>query len=83
MLKKTKEYSEQASKLELEYDRLLTEDGVSKDPALAGKAAVIQKGDITIPKLDLSVVFLQRDANSDENENGEEEEEESDDPSTP
>ena len=58
LLKKTKEYAEQASKLELEYDRLFTEDGISKDPAIAGRAATVQKGDVTIPKLDLSVVYL-------------------------
>jgi hypothetical protein len=32
LLKKTKEYGEQARKLETEYDRLFTKDGLSKDP---------------------------------------------------
>lgn len=58
LLKKTKEYGDQASRLEKEYDRLFTEDGESKDPAIGGPGAVVQKGDIAIPKLDFSVIYL-------------------------
>jgi hypothetical protein len=59
LLKKTEEYGDQASKLEKEYDRLFTEDGLSKDAAIGGPGAVIMIGDQTIPKLDLSVIYLQ------------------------
>ena len=57
LLKKTKEYAEQAEKLEIEYDRLFTEDGVSKDAAIGGRAAVIQKGDVTI--IETKIDFLE------------------------
>lgn len=58
LLKKTKEYGEQATRLEIEYDRLFTEDGQSKDPAIGGPGAVVQKGGVTIPKLDFSVIYM-------------------------
>ena len=58
LLKKTGEYGEQASKLEGEYDRLFTQDGLSKDAALGGPGAVVQVGDMAMPKLDLSVIYL-------------------------
>jgi hypothetical protein len=41
LLKKTKEYGEQAARLEKEYDRLFTEDGLSKDPQIGGPGAVV------------------------------------------
>jgi hypothetical protein len=41
LLKKTDKYCEQATKLELEYDKLFTEKGHSRDPELGGSAAVI------------------------------------------
>lgn len=59
LLKKTKEYGEQADRLEKEYDRLFTEDGLSKDPAIGGPGAVIERGGVAIPKLDLSVIYMQ------------------------
>lgn len=64
LLKKTSEYGEQANRLEAEYDRLFTEDGLSKDPAIGGPGAVIEvgKSGISIPKLDLSVIYMQQQA---------------------
>jgi len=59
LLKKTKEYGEQADRLEKEYDRLFTEDGLSKDPAIGGPGAVIEHRGVSIPKLDLSVIYMQ------------------------
>lgn len=41
LLKKTKEYGEQAVKLEKEYDKLFTEEGLSKDPQIGGPGAVV------------------------------------------
>ena len=73
LLKKTKEYGEQATKLEKEYDRLFTADGLSKDPQIGGPGAVIQKGNVAIPKLDLSVIYMQQNASSN-NEEGDLEE---------
>ena len=59
LLKKTKEYGDQADRLEKEYDRLFTEDGLSKDPAIGGPGAVIEvAGGISIPKLDLSIIYM-------------------------
>ena len=58
MLKKTNEYGEQANRLEKEYDRLFTEDGLSKDPAIGGPGAVVERGGVTIPKLDFSVIYM-------------------------
>ena len=46
LLKKTNEYGEQANRLEKEYDRLFTEDGLSKDPAIGGPGAVVERGGI-------------------------------------
>ena len=46
--------------MEGEYDRLFTEDGLSKDAALGGPGAIVQVGDQTLPKLDLSVIYLQQ-----------------------
>ena len=65
LLKKTNEYGEQANRLEKEYDRLFTEDGLSKDPAIGGPGAVVERGGVTIPKLDFSVIYMQRDQQSD------------------
>lgn len=45
LLKKTDEYGDQAKQLEKEYDRLFTEEGLSKDAALGVPGAVIQIGD--------------------------------------
>ena len=58
LLKKTNEYGEQANRLEKEYDRLFTEEGLSKDPAIGGPGAVVERGGVSIPKLDLSVIYL-------------------------
>ena len=58
LLKKTSEYGEQANRLEVEYDRLFTEDGLSKDPAIGGPGAVVERGGVSIPKLDFSVIYL-------------------------
>lgn len=66
MLKKTNEYGDQANRLEKEYDRLFTEDGLSKDPAIGGPGAVIETaGGVSIPKLDFSVIYMQQEQNSD------------------
>lgn len=65
LLKKTKEYGDQATRLEKEYDRLFTEDGLSKDPQIGGPGAVIQTNTgVEIPKLDFSVIYLQREQQS-------------------
>ena len=61
LLKKTQEYGEQANRLEKEYDRLFTEEGLSKDPQIGGPGAVVEKGGVTIPKLDFSVIYMQRE----------------------
>ena len=47
--------------MEREYDRLFTEDGLSKDPAIGGPGAVVERGGVSIPKLDFSVIYLQRE----------------------
>ena len=65
LLKKTNEYGDQAHRLEKEYDRLFTEDGLSKDPAIGGAGAVVERGGVTIPKLDFSVIYMQREQVSD------------------
>lgn len=44
-MKKTEQYAEQATALEVEYDRLFTEEGISKDPELGGSAAIIKIND--------------------------------------
>jgi len=56
---------------------LFTEDGQSKDPAIGGPGAVIQRCGVTIPKLDFSVIYMQRENNS--SQNGEEVEVDSED----
>jgi len=61
LLKKTEQYGEQATQLEKEYDRLFTEDGLSKDPEIGGAGAVIEVSNNVIPKLDLSIIYLQQD----------------------
>ena len=66
LLKKTNEYGEQAHRLEKEYDRLFTEDGLSKDPAIGGPGAVVERGGVTIPKLDFSVIYMQREQHSED-----------------
>ena len=66
MLKKTEEYGEQAGKLELEYDRLFTEDGLSKDAQIGGPGAVVQVGDMTVPKLNLSIIYTQQEEANEE-----------------
>lgn len=68
LLKKTKEYGDQADRLEKEYDRLFTEDGLSKDPAIGGPGAVVERCGVSIPKLDLSVIYMQQNQQSDNNE---------------
>ena len=61
LLKKTKEYSVQANSLEKEYDRLFTEDGFSKDPAIGGPGAVVElSSGVSFPKLDLSVIYMEQ-----------------------
>jgi len=47
--------------LEKEYDRLFTEDGLSKDPEIGGPGAVIEVSNNVIPKLDLSIIYLQQE----------------------
>ena len=75
LLKKTNEYGEQANRLEKEYDRLFTEEGLSKDPQIGGPGAVIEKGGVKIPKLDFSVIYMQQNQQSEaaeeESNNGE------------
>ena len=59
---------------EKEYDKLFTEDGLSKDPQIGGPGAVVQiQGGVTIPKLDFSVIYMQREqqsSNGDEDTQG-------------
>ena len=64
LLKKTKEFGDQASKLEMEYDRLFNND--SKGDTLeaflidssAKRGQVIERGGVKIPKLDLSSIYI-------------------------
>lgn len=59
-MKKTEQYGEQASQLEQEYDKLFTEEGYSRDPEIGGQGAVVQVNEqTTIPKLDLSIIYMQ------------------------
>ena len=58
LLKKTDQFKEQATRLELEYDKLFTEQGQSKDPELDGSAALVHVNDTEVPKLNLSVVHI-------------------------
>ena len=41
LLQKTDQYREQAIQLQGEYDKLYTEDGQAKDPALGGSGATV------------------------------------------
>jgi hypothetical protein len=40
---------------------MFTEDGLSKDPEIGGPGAVIEVNNSVIPKLDLSIIYLQQD----------------------
>ena len=70
LLKRTQEYGDQATKLELEYDRLFKEDqrlGLSVENLIIDsndrrEPELIDKGGVKIPKLDLSSIFIQREA---------------------
>lgn len=70
LLKRTQEYGDQATKLEQEYDRLFKEDqrlGLSVENLVIDsndkrEPELIDKGGVKIPKLDLSSIFIQREA---------------------
>jgi hypothetical protein len=70
LLKRTQEYGDQATKLELEYDRLFKEDqrlGLSVENLIIDsnekrEPELIDKCGVKIPKLDLSSIFIQREA---------------------
>ena len=62
LLKKTEQYRGQAEQLEQQYDKLFTEEGHSKDPEIGGQGATIEIGDIRMPKLNLSVIHVQQQA---------------------
>ena len=67
LLKKTEQYGEQATQLESEYDKLFTEEGLSKDPAIGGQGAVVKVNEsTTLPKLDLSIIYMQQAENEDD-----------------
>lgn len=44
---------------------------MSKDPAIGGPGAVVERGGVSIPKLDFSVIYMQRDQPSDAEQEGE------------
>lgn len=66
LLKKTKEYGEQASRLELEYDRLFKEDqrlGISVENLVVDsnekrEPEMIEKSGVKMPKLDFTSIFI-------------------------
>ena len=70
LLKRTAEYGDQASKLEMEYDRLFKEDqrlGLSVENLIVDsndkrEPELIDKAGVKIPKLDLTSIFIQREA---------------------
>lgn len=70
LLKRTQEYGDQATKLEQEYDRLFKEDqrlGLSVENLIIDsndrrEPELMDKGGVMIPKLDLSSIFIQREA---------------------
>ena len=82
LLKKTKEFGDQASRLEQEYDRLFNSDGKAIDDLIIDSAdkgspqfVETKRGNNKIPKLDFSSIFIQREV---VDTAGDEEEEESD-----
>ena len=88
LLKRTQEYGDQASKLELEYDRLFKEDqrlGLSVENLVIDsndkrEPELMDKGGVKIPKLDLTSIFIQREAlpsNTKDDQEGSGDEEES------
>ena len=89
LLKRTSEYGEQATKLELEYERVIKEDarlGLSVENLIIDsndkrEPELIEKGGVKIPKLDLSGIFIQREAlpSKAKGENGQDNEGDSDD----
>ena len=70
LLKRTQEYGEQAVKLEAEYDRVIKEDqrlGLSVENLIIDsndrrEPELMDKGGVQIPKLDLTSIFIQREA---------------------
>lgn len=55
--------------LESQYDKLFTEDGLSKDAEIGGPGAVIrlenaEGNQTTVPKLNLSIIYMHQNANS-------------------
>ena len=70
LLKRTHEYGEQAIKLEAEYDRVVKEDqrlGLSVENLIIDsndrrEPELIDRCGVQIPKLDLSSIFIQREA---------------------
>eukprot|EP00352_Strombidinopsis_acuminata_P003971 CAMPEP_0176390658 /NCGR_PEP_ID=MMETSP0126-20121128/39352_1 /TAXON_ID=141414 ORGANISM="Strombidinopsis acuminatum, Strain SPMC142" /NCGR_SAMPLE_ID=MMETSP0126 /ASSEMBLY_ACC=CAM_ASM_000229 /LENGTH=120 /DNA_ID=CAMNT_0017760203 /DNA_START=1156 /DNA_END=1518 /DNA_ORIENTATION=+ len=90
LLKQTSEYQDQAIQLEEEYGRLFYENGESKDPTLGGKASITvpaagikdekgESGTIAIPKLDLSIIYMQQNNQAKDQEEGDEDDDEEDD----
>lgn len=81
LLKKTKEYGEQAARLELEYERLYKEDqrlGISVENLVVDtedrrkEPELIDKGNgIKIPKLDFTSIYIQREVVSSQNDEDE------------
>lgn len=64
LLKKTKEFGDQAAKLELEYDKLFNQENGSDNIASLiidsnnKEVEMIDKGGVKIPKLDLSSIYI-------------------------
>lgn len=79
LLKRTAEYGAQAVKLEAEYDRVVKEDqrlGLSVENLIIDsndrrEPELIDRGGVQIPKLDLSSIFIQREALPSNPKNGE------------
>ncbi len=83
LLKKTKEYGEQASRLELEYDRLFKEDqrlGISVENLVVDsndkrEPEMIEKSGVKMPKLDFTSIYIQREVVSSQQEEADSQEE--------
>lgn len=72
LLKKTEQYRAQATELEAQYDYHFTKDGLSKDPQIGGAGAQTEtKSGGPIPKLNLSIIYMQQDAQGRSNEESE------------
>lgn len=64
LLKKTEQYGAQAEQLEQEYNIVFDEDGLSRSQ----KKGVVDVGDMQVPRLDLSIIYLQQEEGEDQAE---------------